>query len=42
MSEKFPILYGLIWRNETMIGSKMRFFVPIRPSRRSFDEDEDE
>jgi len=23
-----------------MIGSKMRFFVPIRPSRRSSDEDD--
>ena len=40
MSPKFPILYGLIYRNETMIGSKMRFFVPIRPSRRTSDEDE--
>jgi len=40
MSPKFPILYGLICCNETMIGSKMRFFVPIRPSRRTSDEDE--
>jgi len=40
MSPKFPILYGLIWCNDIMIGSKMRFFVPIRPSRRSSDEDD--
>jgi len=25
-----------------MIGKKMRFFIPVRPSRRSSDEDEDE
>jgi len=31
----------LIPRNDIMIGKKMRLFVPVRPSRRSSDEDDE-